>query len=88
MHKWSLIDGITPVPWFQGLPLVWNSTCVDTLAPSHVRTGTVTAAIGVEQAKELKYRDLEGSYILQPIACKTLGSWDESSLLFLKHLSQ
>ena len=43
--------------------MVWDFTCVDTFAPSDVRTGTLSAATGAEQAKELKHRDLEDSYI-------------------------
>ena len=44
------------------------------------------AATGAEQAKELKYRDPRDSYIFQPISCEALGSWGESSLLFLEEL--
>ena len=39
---------ITQVQWLQGLPLVWDFTCVNTFAPSHVCTGTLSAAIGAE----------------------------------------
>ena len=45
--------------WFQGLPLVWDFTCVDTLASSGVHTGTVTTATGAERDKELKGTDLQ-----------------------------
>ena len=31
-------DGISMVPWKEGKLLVWDATCRDTLAPSHLTT--------------------------------------------------
>ncbi|XP_072947093.1 uncharacterized protein [Epargyreus clarus] len=42
-------DGMTLVPWKQGRSLVWDATCVDTLAPSHISV-TSTHAGGVAEA--------------------------------------
>ena len=39
-------DGITQVLWFKGLPLIRDFTCADTLAPTRVYSGTVSAAGG------------------------------------------
>ncbi|CAH2226484.1 jg13502, partial [Pararge aegeria aegeria] len=30
-------DGMTIVPWWMGRSLVWDATCVDTLAASHLQ---------------------------------------------------
>ena len=39
-------DGITMVPWSNGRLLVWDATCVDTFAPSHL---SMTASKCVQQ---------------------------------------
>ena len=31
-------DGMSLIPWWRGLPLVWDFTCSDTLAPSNLVT--------------------------------------------------
>ena len=53
-----------------------------------MRTGTLSAAKRAERANKLKYRDLEDSYIFEPVACETLGSWGKLSFLFLKELDR
>ena len=37
-------DGITMVPWSNGRLLVWDATCVDTFAPSHLSIDLFTFA--------------------------------------------
>ena len=50
-------NGITMVPWSNGRLLVWDATCVDTFALSHlsITASEVTAANQVEQTKIKKY---------------------------------
>ncbi|XP_063630746.1 zinc finger protein 570-like [Cydia splendana] len=47
-------DGVSLVPWSLGRMLVWNATCVDTLAPSHLQRTTVKAGGAAESAEILK----------------------------------
>lgn len=71
-------DGMTLVPWRLGRPLVWDSTCVDTLAMSHVTTTCQKpggAAANAETAKRRKYLSLGDNYIFVPFAVETLGPW-------------
>ena len=46
-------DGVTMVPWSSGKPLVWDSTCPDTLAPSRVCVA-VRSPGSVAKAAEVK----------------------------------
>ncbi len=36
-------DGMTQIPWKEGKCLVWNATCVDTLATSHTQRSSLSA---------------------------------------------
>ena len=56
-------DGITMDPWKNGNLLVWDATCSDTYAPSHLAQSTMAAgavASQVEDRKKVKYSYLEG----------------------------
>ena len=72
-------DGMTLVPWKQGKALVWDVTCVDTMAPSHIM-GSISeagkAAEDAEKKKVKKYRNLvEGKFLFSPVAFETFGPW-------------
>ncbi|KAJ4428174.1 hypothetical protein ANN_24189 [Periplaneta americana] len=43
-------DGLTLVPWRVGKSLIWDSTCVDTLAPSHLSSTSKTPGSAAESA--------------------------------------
>lgn len=83
-------DGMTLVPWERGRALVWDATCVDTLAPSHL-SGTITkagaAAEAAENAKRRKYEVLSDDYIFAPLGVETLGPWGPSTKSFLKKIT-
>ena len=71
-------DGMTLVPWKLGRPLVWDATCVDTLAPSHLPTTSLrpgAAAASAESLKRRKYADLSETYMFVPFSVETLGPW-------------
>jgi len=73
-------DGATLDPWTRGKYLVWDFTCPDTLAPSHINrssTAAGSAAVLAEGKKREKYSELitSGPYIFVPIAIETMGAW-------------
>jgi len=80
-------DGMTLVPWFRGQCVVWDFTCVDSLAASRIGLPS-HAATEAEKRKILKYNEISRSHIFTPIACCTLGSWGEASQKFLRALGK
>ncbi|CAH2235400.1 jg5968 [Pararge aegeria aegeria] len=50
------LDGMTIVPWSMGRALVWDTTCVDTLAASHLPSTSQKAAAAAESTQMLKRR--------------------------------
>ena len=53
-------DGMTLLPWSKGRSLLWDFTCPDTLAPSHLTSTCISAgaaALKAERRKEVKYND-------------------------------
>jgi hypothetical protein len=73
-------DGATLDPWHCGRYLVWDFTCPDTVAPSHLDQSSLaagSAAVAAEAKKQTKYAQLSasGNYIFAPIAVETLGAW-------------
>ena len=66
-------DGISMVPWKEGKLLVWDATCRDTLAPSHLSTAK-------------KYSSLGAKYFFVPVAYESLGVFGAETLSFLKDL--
>ncbi|CAH2242598.1 jg2443 [Pararge aegeria aegeria] len=59
--KFERVDGKRPdrmiiVPWSMGRALVWDATCVDTLAAPHLPSTSQKAAAAAESAQMLKRR--------------------------------
>jgi hypothetical protein len=84
-------DGMTKIPWKRGRCLLWDVTCVDTLAPSYVSETSKTAGAAAEKAekkKDSKYAPLTRDYLFAPIGVGTLGSWGEGARTFFRELSQ
>ena len=82
-------DGLTLYPWSQGKSLVWDFTCSDTLAPSHVAATSKESGKSAAQAEKKKlghYEELKRSYIVMPVAVETMGSWGQMGLKFVKDL--
>ena len=57
-------DGVTLVPWVRGRCLLWDATCPDTLASSHVSNSSTEAGSG-GQGGRIK----ENSQVLYPRHC-------------------
>jgi len=78
-------DGASLDPWDIGMYLVWDFTCPDTLAPSHLQLSSSAAGSVAERAegrKVAKYAELvaSGNYSFMPVAIETLGTWGPSAL--------
>ena len=84
-------DGMTTFPLKNGLCLVWDFTCVDTYARSHLISSALTpgsAASAAEKAKRSKYGDIATRHIFEPIAVETTGTYGQSTRRFIKDLGQ
>jgi hypothetical protein len=83
-------DGATLDPWTRGQYLVWDFTCPDTLAPSHLNQSSLatgSAASAAESRKRTKYAELSsGNYAIVPIAIETLGARGPCALEFCEDL--
>ena len=76
-------DGVTRVPWASGKNLVWDFTCPDTVAPSHIMQNSLAsgaAAVQAESNKRIKYSGLNHGYLFTPFAVETLGSWGPEAM--------
>ena len=84
-------DGMTLFPWENGKPLVWDATCVSTLAPSnldHSLRSPGGAASEAEGRKRSKYEDLSRDYLLTPLGFETVGHWGKSAVAFVDKLGR
>ena len=80
-------DGITVFPFRNGRSLVWNCTCVDTYAASHLMGAAFepgSAAGEAEMRKRQKYERLGDAYIFEPVAIETTGVYGPSTTVILK----
>ena len=85
-------DGLTIAPWASGRCLVWDFTCPDTLAVSHLNRavlGPGTVACDAESRKKSKYASLSATtYNFIPIAVETIGALGDEASAFSKDLSK
>ncbi|KAJ4426814.1 hypothetical protein ANN_26613 [Periplaneta americana] len=85
-------DGLTLIPWSRGKSSIWDSTCVDTLAPAHLPNTSRRAACAAELAvkkKVNKYaRLLDNNYIFVPFAVETFGPWSHDDKVLVSQISQ
>ena len=78
-------DGLTVLPWANGRCMVWDFTCPDTLATSHLNHAVVgpgTVATDAERRKAAKYNALSPMYSFTPTAVETLGALGEEASAF------
>jgi hypothetical protein len=82
-------DGLTMVPWKRGKSLIWDFTCVDTFAPSHLASTSERPGRAAEEAalrKTRKYEYLGQQFLFLPVAVETSGVWDPDGLRFLREV--
>ena len=79
-------DGLSVLPWANGRCLMWDFTCPDTLAVSHLNRAVLSpsaAANDAEHRKTMKYRSLASLYRFTLIAVETLRALgDDASAFF------
>ena len=84
-------DGATMVPWARGRCLLWDATCPDTLAPSHVQSSATmagSAAAAAEQKKATKYAPLAIAHEFVPVAIETMGTWGARGAAFISEVGR
>ncbi|CAH2250329.1 jg3672 [Pararge aegeria aegeria] len=52
-------DGMTLIPWRLGRSLLWDATCVDTFAASHIQATSSMVGAAASSAEQAKRRFLE-----------------------------
>jgi hypothetical protein len=84
-------DGLSLSPWSNGRCLVWDFTCPDTLAPSHLDlavSGPGIVACEAEERKRMKYSNLSATYCFVPVAVETLGALGADATDFMLQLGR
>ncbi|RVE44183.1 hypothetical protein evm_011177 [Chilo suppressalis] len=84
-------DGMTLVPWKLGRALVWDATCVDTLAPSHIPGTSMqagAAASTAEALKRRKYDCLSGDLTFAAFGVETQGPWGSGAHHLFKEIAK
>ena len=84
-------DGMTIIPWSSGRLLVWDATCCDTFAISHVRAAVSEAgamAAKAEENKRDKCSHLDASFLFVPVAVETCGAFGPEAGEFFRELGR
>ena len=79
------------LPLANGRCLVWDFTCPDTLAASHLNRAVLSpgaVAKDAENHKMTNYSSLSAQYDFRPIAVETLGAPGDEALTFFRDLGQ
>lgn len=83
-------DGMTLTTWLKGQCFVWDSTCVDTLAPSYINITKKKAGAAAEiqaKKKRRKYQSIiDQNYQFLAFAVETMGPWSEEATNFANKL--
>ena len=84
-------DGLTQFTWKGGKYLIWDVTCVDTVALSYIASTSANAGSAADQAdtaKRLKYAELEDRFCFVSIGFETFGPWGKSATTFVADISR
>jgi len=84
-------DGLTVLPWANGRCMVWDFTCPDSLAASHLNRAVVgpgSVANDAESRKSAKYQTLSPLYCFTPVAVETLGALGDEASIFFRDIGQ
>ena len=84
-------DGMSQFPWKNGRLLLWDFTCVDTVAPSHVNDSAKCpgkASNDAETKKINHYSNLTQGYNFVPVCIETYGVFGDLGIAFIKDLGK
>jgi hypothetical protein len=84
-------DGVSVLPWANGLRVVWDFTIIDSFAITYRRKaleGSGQVADIAEMRKMEAYRGLDIKYIIQPVAIDTLGAFGSSTRVFIDQIGK
>ena len=82
---------MTIFPWRMGKRMVWDFTCSDTFAPSHLDTSPILCGKVVkwaEHAKLIKYAQPEHDFEIVPICVEAMGPWSPNGLKFIQEIGR
>ena len=74
-------DGITTIPFRNGLPLAWDFTCCYPLLPSAISTNQCLSGLANEREKRkiVKYESISQDFDFRAIAIDTIGAYGSSA---------
>ena len=84
-------DGISLLPWKEGKCLIWDVTCPDSFAPSHLASSASGAGVVAKQAenvKNSKYSALRPRFHFVPLEIETTGVFGPEAYVFLRDLGK
>ena len=84
-------DGVSLLPWREGKCLIWDVTCPDSFAPSHLASSSRDAGLVAEQAeraKHSKYSALQSKFDFIPVAVEMTGVFGPEAGVFLRDLGK
>ena len=84
-------DGVSLLPWKEGKCVIWDVTCPDSFAPSHLASSSRDAGVVAEQAeraKHSKYSALQSKFHFVPVAVETTGVFGPEARVFLRDLGK
>jgi len=83
-------DGVTNIPWSKGRALVWDVTCVDTLAKSYLRVNNIPGQASEIAAKKKHdlYEEIKRNYHFVAFAVETIGPWAKETIKLIQTIGR
>ena len=84
-------DGTTLFPFKEGKCLVWDFTCVNSIANAHLKETSKHPGAAAEKAEKMKiakYKQLQKDYHMVPVAVETFGGWGPEGASLIKTLGK